>query len=255
MISTRGYRHVLRVARSFVLGGLGTWLFVTKTPPPAPMSLTAKANQRIGVRGKIIETLDEDDLRDSLRSLKIEGIDALTISLINSDSNDWYENIVGSVAAEELLGNPVSLSSRVVRDMQEYEYTITTACNSYVRPIVSRYVRQLSRELGTMSGGLNLHILCSDRGRPPPVGAEILLVNLPMSGPAGGVTAALWIARQAGFDNVLSFDMGGTTDRLRSRCSSRRAALRSRRARGGRRPQGTGDCDAVRIHHRRAAGP
>ena len=96
--------------------------------------------------------------------------------------------------------------------MQEYERTITTVCNSYVRPIVSRYVRNLNRELGTISGDVNLHILRSDGGLTSPVGAETVPVNLLMSGPAGGVTGALWIARQAGFDDLLTFDMGGHLD-------------------------------------------
>ena len=95
--------------------------------------------------------------------------------------------------------------------MQEYERTITTVCNSYVRPVVSRYVRNLSRELGRISGDVTLHILRSDGGLTSPGGAETVPVNLLMSGPAGGVTGALWIARQAGFDNLLTFDMGGTS--------------------------------------------
>ena len=77
---------------------------------------------------------------------------AHTISLINSYTNDSHEKIAGRIAAEELPDIPISLSSQVIPEMQEYERTITTVCNSYVRPIVSRYVRNLSRELGTISG-------------------------------------------------------------------------------------------------------
>ena len=177
LVTTKGYRHVLQIARSFVPGGLGAWVIFNKTPPLAPLALTVEANERIDAKGEIIETLDEDDLREALRALKKKGIDALTISLINSYTNDSHETIAGRIAAEELPGIPISLSSRVIPEMQEYERTITTVCNSYVRPIVSRYVRNLSRELGTISGDVNLHILRSDGGLTSPVGAETVPVN------------------------------------------------------------------------------
>ena len=211
LVTTKGYRHVLQIARSFVPGGLGAWVIFNKTPPLAPLALTVEARERIGAKGEIIEALDEDELRKSLRSLKKKGIDALTISLINSYTNNVHEKAAYLIATEELAEIPISLSSRVIPEMQEYERTITTVCNSYVRPIVSRYVRNLSRELATISGDVNLHILRSDGGLTSPAGAETVPVNLLMSGPAGGVTGALWIARQAGFDNLLTFDMGGTS--------------------------------------------
>jgi len=211
LVTTKGYRHVLQIARSFVPGGLGAWVIFNKTPPLAPLALTVEAHERIGAKGEIVETLDEEKLRQSLQFLKRRGIDSLTISLINSYTNDAHEQRAGQIAKEELPDIPISLSSQVIPEMQEYERTITTVCNSYVRPIVSNYVRNLSRELGKTSGDVNLHILRSDGGLTSPAGAETVPVNLLMSGPAGGVTGALWIARQAGFDNLLTFDMGGTS--------------------------------------------
>ena len=114
LVTTKGYRHVLQIARSFVPGGLGAWVIFNKTPPLAPLALTVEAHERIGAKGEIIETLDEDTLRESLRSLKKRGIDALTISLINSYTNDSHEKIAGRIAAEELPGIPISLSSHVI---------------------------------------------------------------------------------------------------------------------------------------------
>ncbi len=159
----------------------------------------------------MVEPLDEEALRDVLRHLKRLGIDALTISLFNSYTNDVHERAAGRIAEEELPDVPVSLSCDVIPEMQEYERTITTVCNSYVRPIVSKYVRNLSDELERRSSGVKLHILRSDGGLTTPAGAETVPVNLLMSGPAGGVAGALWISRQAGFKNLLTFDMGGTS--------------------------------------------
>ena len=211
LVTTAGYRHILQIARSYVPGGLGAWVIFNKPPPLAPLKLTVEAKERIGAKGDVVEPLDEEALRDALRHLKRLGIDALTISLFNSYTNDVHERAAGRIAEEELPDVPVSLSCDVIPEMQEYERTITTVCNSYVRPIVSKYVRNLSDELGRRSSGVKLHLLRSDGGLTTPAGAETVPVNLLMSGPAGGVAGALWIARQAGFDNLLTFDMGGTS--------------------------------------------
>lgn len=211
LVTTEGYRHILQIARSYVPGGLGAWVIFNKTPPLAPLKLTVEARERIGAKGDVVAPLDEEALRQSLRHLKRQGIDALTISLFNSYTNDVHEKAAGRIAEEELPDVPVSLSCDVIPEMQEYERTITTVCNSYVRPIVSTYVRNLSDELGRRSSGVKLHLLRSDGGLTTPTGAETVPVNLLMSGPAGGVAGALWIARQAGFDNLLTFDMGGTS--------------------------------------------
>ena len=211
LVTTQGYRHVLQIARSFVPGGLGAWVIFNKSPPLAPLKLTVEARERIGAKGEIVEPLDEQSLRESLRHLKRQGIDALTISLFNSYTNDAHERAAGRIAEEELPDIPVSLSCDVIPEMQEYERTITTVCNSYVRPVVSKYVRNLSDELKRRSKDVKLHLLRSDGGLTPPAGAETVPVNLLMSGPAGGVAGALWIARQAGFENLITFDMGGTS--------------------------------------------
>ena len=110
-----------------------------------------------------------------------------------------------------LPGIPVSLSYDVVPEMQEYERTITTVANSYVRPKVAAYVKSLERKLKAKMKDVKLHILRSDGGMASAKIAQALPVNLLMSGPAGGVSGAVWVAKQAGFENLLTFDMGGTS--------------------------------------------
>jgi N-methylhydantoinase A len=95
--------------------------------------------------------------------------------------------------------------------MQEYERTLTTVANSYVRPKVETYVRNLHRQLQKTMSKVQLHILRSDGGLASAKAAEAFPVNLLMSGPAGGVSGAVWVAEQAGFKNLLTFDMGGTS--------------------------------------------
>jgi N-methylhydantoinase A len=211
LVTTKGYRQVLQIARSYVPGGLGGWVIYNKSLPMAPLALTVEADERVDARGEVVRPLDEAALRDSLAKLKGARIEALTVSLINAFANDAHERRIREIAGAVLPGVPVSLSSEVVPEMQEYERTVTTVANSYVRPVVQRYVNNLQKKLASKAGAVKLHILRSDGGLASASSAEEYPVNLLMSGPAGGVTGALWVALQAGFPNLLTVDVGGTS--------------------------------------------
>ena len=211
LVTTRGYRQVLQIARSFVPGGLGGWVIYNKSLPMAPLSCTIEAHERISAQGEIVRPLDEQGLRQDLDELKKKNIEALTVSLINSFANAVHERRIREIALEVLPGIPVSLSSEVVPEMQEYERTVTTVANSYVRPKVARYIENLKTKLNDAAKDVKLHILRSDGGLSGTQAAVEFPVNLLMSGPAGGVTGALWVAVQAGFPDLLTVDVGGTS--------------------------------------------
>jgi N-methylhydantoinase A len=211
LVTTKGYRQVLQIARSFVPGGLGGWVIYNKSLPLAPLACTIEADERVSAKGEIVHALDEAKLRASLRDLKTKNIEALTVSLVNSFANDKHEKRIREIASEVLPGIPVSLSSEVVPEMQEYERTVTTVANSYVRPRVARYVRNLKSKLSIRGEDVKLHILRSDGGLASATSSEEFPVNLLMSGPAGGVTGAVWVALQSGFRNLLTADVGGTS--------------------------------------------
>ena len=211
LVTTRGYRHILQIARSFVPGGLGGWVVYNKSEPMAPLECTVEVPERVGADGSVVEELDETATRQALKALRKANIEALTISLINSFTNPINEQKVAALASEELPGIPVSISCEVIPEMQEYERTITTVANSYVRPEVSTYIENMQRELDQRMSAPKLSILRSDGGLSTAGAAAKYPVNLLMSGPAGGVAGALWIGRQAGFENLLTFDMGGTS--------------------------------------------
>ena len=211
LVTTKGYRQVLQIARSFVPGGLGGWVIYNKSLPMAPLSCTIEADERIDAKGAIVTPLDEAQARAALRGLAGKNIEALTVSLVHAYTNDVHEKRIRELAHEELPGIPVSLSSEVVPEMQEYERTVTTVANSYVRPRVQRYVHNLKTKLSEKTRNVKLHILRSDGGLASAKSAEEYPVNLLMSGPAGGVTGALWVAVQAGFPNLLTVDVGGTS--------------------------------------------
>jgi N-methylhydantoinase A len=211
LITTVGYRQVLQIARSFVPGGLGGWVIYNKSLPMAPLSCTIEAHERVSARGEVVAPLDEAALRRDLKKLKDQRIEALTVSLVNSFANPAHERRIREIALEEMPKIPVSLSSDVVPEMQEYERTVTTVANSYVRPKVSRYVANLKTKIEETARDVKLHILRSDGGLAGAQAAEEYPVNLLMSGPAGGVTGALWVAVQAGFPHLLTVDVGGTS--------------------------------------------
>ena len=213
LITTKGYRQVLQIARSFVPGGLGGWVIYNKSDPLAPLALTIEADERMSAKGEVISSLKVGKLAKDIKELSKKGIEAITVSLINSFANDKHEKEIRTqIRKKKLLPKiPVSLSSEVVPEMQEYERTITTVANSYVRPKVAEYVKNLQNGLKKMRKDIKLQILRSDGGLASAKASSDSPVNLLMSGPAGGVTGAIWIAKQAGYENLLTFDMGGTS--------------------------------------------
>jgi len=213
LVTTAGYEDTLQVARSFCPGGLGGWVTFVKKPLLAPLELTIGAQERIGADGSVVRGLDEDKFLADLKALREKGgIEALTICFINAYINNEHEKRAQKIAAQVFGDVPISISSDVVPEMQEYERTETTVVNSYVRPEVSKYVSNLQAALDDKMGeGTQLSILRSDGGLASARASGESPVNLLMSGPAGGVTGAVYFCERAGYQNILTFDMGGTS--------------------------------------------
>lgn len=211
LVTTDGFRQVLQIARSFVPGGLAGWIIWPKPEPLAALEDTVEVRGRMGSKGEIVTPLDEDDVRVQLRKLSQQGVEALSVSLINSYANSEHEQRIGEIAAEELPGIAVSLSSSVLPELREYERTITTVANAYVQPQVARYVANLESQLKDSGASGKLFILKSDGGLVSAGTAADNPVSVMMSGPAGGVIGAVWVAEQAGHHDFLTLDMGGTS--------------------------------------------
>ena len=211
LVTTQGFRQVLQIARSFVPGGLAGWIIWPKPEPLASLEDTVEAIERIASDGSVVTALDDDDIRAKLRTLRAAGVEALTISLINSYANATHEQRIAAIAAEELPGLPLSVSSAVLPELREYERTITAVANSYVHPQVSRYIASLAGKLDDGGVSAGLYILRSDGGLASAANAADSPVSMLLSGPAGGVAGAAWAAEQAGYRDFLTFDMGGTS--------------------------------------------
>ena len=211
LVTTQGFRQVLQIARSFVPGGLAGWIIWPKPEPLASLEDTVEAIERVASDGSVVTALDDDDIRAKLRTLRAAGVEALTISLINSYANATHEQRIAAIAAEELPGLPLSVSSVVLPELREYERTITAVANSYVHPQVSRYIASLAAKLDDGGVSAGLYILRSDGGLASAANAADSPVSMLLSGPAGGVAGAAWAAEQAGYRDFLTFDMGGTS--------------------------------------------
>ena len=211
LVTTEGYRHVMQIARSYVPGGLAAWIIWPKPTPLAALEDTVTIKGRINAEGKELRPLDDSDVRKQLGFLKAQGVEAITVSLINAYASGAHEARVGQIAAEVLPGVPVSLSHEVLPEMQEYERTLTTVANAAVRPVVGKYVSNLRAKLADAGMAGKLSLLRSDGGLMSALKAEEHPVNILMSGPAGGVTGALWVGKNAGIRNILTLDVGGTS--------------------------------------------
>ena len=213
LLTTKGYESVLQVARSFCPGGLGGWVSFVKKPLLAPLELTNGIEERIDANGEISLALNEDQLKQELNALKAKGqVEALTISFVNSYVNNAHELKAAEIAKEIFTDIPISISSEVIPEMQEYERAETTVLNSYVRPQVSKYVDNLQSSLEkNLNKDVQLFILRSDGGLASSRSTGDSPVNHLMSGPAGGVAGAVHFCEEAGYENILTFDMGGTS--------------------------------------------
>ena len=211
LITTEGYRHIMQIARSYVPGGLAAWIIWPKPKPLAALEDTVTVGGRMDAAGNEVRPLDEDSVARALATLKAQGVEAITVSLVNAYVNGDHEKRIGAMARELFQDIPVSLSHEVLPEMQEYERTLTTVANAAVRPVVSRYVASLRDKLAKAGMVGKLSLLRSDGGLMSAQKAEEHPVNILMSGPAGGVTGALWVARNAGLKNILTLDVGGTS--------------------------------------------
>lgn len=211
LIVTEGYRQVMQIARSFVPGGLAGWIVWPKPTPMAALEDTFEIKGRMTAQGKELRPIDDADIRAQLEKLKAQGVEAITVSLMNSYLNGAHELRVAELAAEIMPEIPVSLSHIVLPEMQEYERTLTTVANAAVRPVVGRYVRNLRERLKTSGMTGKLSLLRSDGGLMSSEKSEEHPVSLLMSGPAGGVTGAIWVGKNSGIKNILTLDVGGTS--------------------------------------------
>ena len=211
LITTMGFKQILHLARSQTPGPLAGWIIMIKPDPPALLSDTREAVERLDAKGETVVPVDVEQVEGIVHDLVESGVESLTVGLINSYVNPQHEEEIGAIVERLYPGFPVTLSSHVLPEFREYERTLTACMNSYVRPRVANYVEQLQSSLKEAGASAEVNILRSDAGLMTMREATRNPIYGVLSGPSGGVAGALFVARKAGFDNILTFDMGGTS--------------------------------------------
>ncbi|WP_258112596.1 hydantoinase/oxoprolinase family protein [Alicyclobacillus sp. SP_1] len=211
LITTAGFEQILHVARSWTPAPVTAWIAFLKPDPLADLELTRGAKERMTARGEVHVALDEASVREQISELYDAGVESLTVSLLNSYANPQHEQRIRSIAFEIDANIPVSISYEILPEFREYERTLTTVMNAYVRPVMQRYLRNVEAHLQSEGLGSRVSIVRSDGGLMSVAAASERPVHTMLSGPSGGVTAAASIGTRTGFRNVISFDMGGTS--------------------------------------------
>src|SRR4051795_7414877 len=211
LVTTQGFGQILHLARSQTPGPLAGWIIMIKPDPPASLADTREAVERMDARGHTLVPVDRDQVSRVIGDLVDGGVESLTVSLINSYVNGAHEQEIADLVEELHPGFPVTISSAVLPEFREYERTLTACMNSYVRPQVASYVDRLQSSLNDLGVKTEVDILRSDAGVMTPHEASKNPVYGVLSGPSGGVAGALYVAARAGYPNVLTFDMGGTS--------------------------------------------
>ena len=209
LIGTRGFRDVLEI-RNLRMPRLYD-LAWEKPPPLVERYLRAVVDERIDTAGNVQTALDANDARAVVDRLLAEGVDAIAICLINAFANPVHERAVEAIVKERAPGCAVSISYDVLPEIKEYERTSTTVINTYISPIVRTYLERLGQAITERCPNAHLLIMQSNGGLTSAEEASHRPVNIVESGPAGGVVGALAMAGDIGQDDLVTFDMGGTT--------------------------------------------
>ncbi len=211
LITTQGFKQILHLARSQTPGPLAGWINMQKPDPPATLADTREAVERMGPRGDVVVSVDEQQVEEIVHDLVKSGVESLTVGLINSYISNAHEKQIGAIVERLYPDFPVTLSSDVVPEFREYERTLTACMNSFVRPQVQAYVKSLDAELKQAGATCDVNILRSDAGLMTTREAGRNPIYAVLSGPSGGVAGALYVSTRAGYPNILTFDMGGTS--------------------------------------------
>jgi N-methylhydantoinase A len=209
LIVTRGTRDVYAIGRGNRPEAYN--LFFHRPKPLVARHLTLEANERLYASGEEREALDPASIRAACETFARENIEAVAVCFLHSYANPTHEQQAGHIVQEMLPKAYVSLSHEIMREYREYERISTTVVNAYIGPVVGGYVRNLQSRLDAIGFKGELAIMQSNGGVMGPATAINRPVTMMESGPVGGIIAGAVIGKALGYNNVVSFDMGGTT--------------------------------------------
>jgi len=209
MLTTEGHRDILEMRE-----GLKPERYNLRMSAPAPLverSMRVAVRERLRDDGRVETPLDEESLRQAVETIRQSGAESVAICFLHSWRNPEHERQAAQAVRQALPDAYVTLSSEVLPQIKEFERFSTTAINAYVGPLVSHYLDRLGGRLAGAGFSGPLFIILSHGGVAPVPEASRLAVGTALSGPAGGVAAAVSIARSGLAADLVTFDMGGTS--------------------------------------------
>jgi N-methylhydantoinase A len=212
LLTTEGFRDVLEIRHE---NRFEQYDINMDLPPPlVPRRLRLPIRERIDAQGEVLLPLDDASVDRAIEALAANEVEAVAVGFLHSFTNPDHERRVGEAIARRLAKVAVTLSCEVSPEMREYERFSTACANAYLQPLIGHYIAKLEHELVRAGFHCPLLLMTSGGGITTTETAIRFPVRLVESGPAGGAIFAACIARQHGRDQVVSFDMGGTTAKI-----------------------------------------
>jgi N-methylhydantoinase A/oxoprolinase/acetone carboxylase beta subunit len=212
MITTEGFRDVIYVGRhrrpkTFSIYQDLPW----RDPSLVARRLRIPVSERMVPPGEVETELDEQQVRDAIRRLREEDVEAVAVCFLFSFLNPAHELRVKEILAEDMPHVHLSISHEVTPQHREYERFSTTALNAYIGPKTSRYLENMSGALQQLAASTDFHLMASNGGTLTVDGAVQRPTQLLMSGPVAGIIGGIAVGRAAGLDSVITLDVGGTS--------------------------------------------
>ncbi|MCB1027721.1 MAG: hydantoinase/oxoprolinase family protein, partial [Microthrixaceae bacterium] len=211
LIVTRGFRHMIEIARQSVPDGYGNSFFWVKPQRLVPLHLVREIPGRLRFDGSEVEPIDEAATLEAVRELVEDGVRCIAVCLIHSYANAAHEEAVGELIRKNFPDVFVSLSSVVLPEYREYERAMTTLVDVLVKPYCKTYLENAAGRIREGSGDIPFLIMQSNGGVVKHATAGDRPVSMLLSGPAAGILGSIHMAALAGYRNILTIDVGGTS--------------------------------------------
>jgi N-methylhydantoinase A/oxoprolinase/acetone carboxylase beta subunit len=209
LLTTKGFRDILAMGREQIYDIYD--LFAQFPAPLVPRHLRHGITERMARDGTVLKAPDPAEVLAIVRHLWAQGVRSLAVVLLHSYRNPAHERAIRQLIDEAVPDLSLSLSAEIAPVVGEYERTATTVVDAYVKPLASAYLQRLASELRNLGYRRRLYLMLSGGGAATSDTAREQPVRLLESGPAAGALAAGFYGRLAGLEDLLSFDMGGTT--------------------------------------------
>ena len=209
LLTTDGFRDLLEMREGLKEDRYN--LRMTPVEPLVPRYLRTDVPERVLSDGSVKDSLDEDALNAALNKLRDEGVEALAVCFLFSYLNSNHEDRAGEIIRTKFPEMYTSLSSEVIPQIKEFDRLSTTVINSYVGPVLGRYLENLQRRLMSFQQAGDFLVMQSNGGVAPIEDSRRLAVRSILSGPAGGVAGAAAYGDLVGARDIIAFDMGGTS--------------------------------------------